>query len=282
MDLHMRLLTEQDIPFGMCLKRLSGWNQSPEDWRRFLALSPDGCFLAELGGAAAGTSTTTPYGSRFGWVGMVLVLPEFRRRGIGTALLLHAIDFLEKAGVACVRLDATPLGKKLYDTLDFKDEYPLERMEGIAQGEAGGGGTELIAADLADVAAFDAPRFGADRAPMLHVLRNQAPAWCFLSRDSRGTVNGYLMARPGEHAFQIGPWVAGDPGTAAALFRRGLQALRGERVFLDVPLLRPEPARIVRDHGFTVQRPFIRMYRGELRDPGRPEDIYASCGAETG
>jgi hypothetical protein len=61
-----------------------------------------------------------------------------------------------------------------------------------------------------------------------------------------------------------------------------LERLAGERVFLDVPLCTPEPAAICKRYGFTTQRPFIRMYRGELRHPGRPEETYAICGVETG
>jgi len=277
----IRLLTEQDIPFGMRLKDIARWNQTPDDWKRFLALSPDGCFVAEWEGQQAGTATTTTYGDRFGWVGMVLVAPEMRRKGIGTRLLKHAITHLEEAGVASVRLDATPLGKELYDTLGFQDDYELERMEGVAQ-EAGGLGTAMKAGDVAEVAAFDAERFGADRSKMLATLCRQAPQLCFLSRSSAGALDGYIMARPGQNAYQIGPWIATHPDAAEGLFRRTLTALGGRRVFLDVPRVSDEPSHIVRQHGFTTQRPFIRMYRGELRHPGRPGETYGICGAETG
>ena len=39
---HIRLMTEQDIPLGMRLKTQAGWNQALEDWRRFLAMQPEG------------------------------------------------------------------------------------------------------------------------------------------------------------------------------------------------------------------------------------------------
>ncbi len=281
MNLEIRLLTESDIPFGMQLKSTAGWNQSREDWRRFLALCRDGCFVAECNGVPVGTATTTPYGDRFGWVGMVLVLPEYRRRGIGTVLLKHAIAALEGRGVGCVRLDATPLGKCLYDTMGFRDEYPLQRMEGVAVAVHGAGAL-MIAEDLEAVVAFDRDRFGADRSSMVDVLWRQVPELCFVVRTAGGSISGYVMARPGEHAFQIGPWVATDPATAEALMGCVLGRLAGRRVFLDVPLIRPEPAGICARHGFTTQRPFIRMYRGELRQPGRPEETYAICGVETG
>lgn len=37
--IHIRLMTKTDIPAGMRLKDLAGWNQTPEDWLRFLVAS---------------------------------------------------------------------------------------------------------------------------------------------------------------------------------------------------------------------------------------------------
>ena len=206
----IRAFTQSDVPFGMELKRLAGWNQLEADWRRFLALQPDGCFVAEAGSVPAGTATTTQYGLRLGWVGMVLVLPQMRRRGVGTALLRHCIDDLEARGVACVKLDATPLGKKLYDTLGFVDEYLLARWQAAATPPVGPRSDEvqpLGPDDVAELSEYDGPVFGADRREHLALLIDQGPGGCFLHRNERGHIDGYLCSRPGANAAQIGPWV---------------------------------------------------------------------------
>ena len=96
-------------------------------------LQPAGCFIARFDGRDVGTVTTTAYDGRFGWVGMVLVHPDARRKGVGTALLMHGIRYLETKGVAAVKLDATPTGKKLYQTIGFTDEYLLERRQGMGE-----------------------------------------------------------------------------------------------------------------------------------------------------
>ena len=62
-QLNLRLLTQADLPFADALRALVGWNQTIRDWQRFLALQPDGCFLAEWGGSPAGTATTICYGT---------------------------------------------------------------------------------------------------------------------------------------------------------------------------------------------------------------------------
>ena len=40
-------MTTAEIPGGMRLKDLAGWNQIPADWERFLRASPEGCFFVE-------------------------------------------------------------------------------------------------------------------------------------------------------------------------------------------------------------------------------------------
>src|SRR2546422_9978611 len=123
----LRVMTEADIPGGMRLKELAGWNQTPSDWERFLRASPAGCSVAELDGRVCGTATTIVYEGRFAWIGMVLVDPECRGRGIGTRLLAKAIEHLDAARVPTLKLDATPQGRPIYAKLGFVSEYEVER-----------------------------------------------------------------------------------------------------------------------------------------------------------
>src|SRR5205823_2979194 len=87
------------------------------------------CFVAELGGAAVGTTACFLFG-RVAWVAMVLVDEAARGRGVGTALMRHALAFADDRGIRSVRLDATPLGRPIYEKLGFVAEYPLTRYAG--------------------------------------------------------------------------------------------------------------------------------------------------------
>src|SRR5262249_8316139 len=158
---------------GMRLKDSAGWNQTKEDWARFLVATPEGCFVAEWNGEVAGTVTTITYQNRFAWIGMVLVQPELRGKGIGTALLVKAIDYLEARKITCANLDATPQGKLLYERLGFQVEYDLERH--ILRREPGRGATSVRAVDIETVLALDRDIFGADRSVLLRSIANAAP-----------------------------------------------------------------------------------------------------------
>ena len=75
--IRVRPLTAADLPLGLRLCGAAGWNQTEADWRRFLDLQPDGCFVAELDGASVGTTTTCVF-SRVAWVAMALVAEAVR------------------------------------------------------------------------------------------------------------------------------------------------------------------------------------------------------------
>lgn len=301
-----------DIAFAHHVRQLAGWNQTEQDWRGYLAFEPEGCFIAEVNGRPAGTATTTRYGGRFGWIGMVLVHPDHRRLGVGTQLLRHAIGYLQGAEVSSIKLDATPMGKKVYVPLGFADEYEISRYEGVAgsgPGDPGGGRgpkavepvfssvgratppaplpetaaqvSRFLPADLEAVALFDGPVFGADRAPVIQTLRGRNPDWCFVAREG-SEVTGYLIAREGANAVQIGPWVARDRVSAASLLRALFYGVPGRRVFVDVPAPNPAGADLMRQHGFVVQRTLTRMVLGQNAHPGTPLFIYSTGGPEKG
>src|SRR5439155_16299847 len=88
-----------------------------------------GCIVPALDGNPVGTTCTCTFGP-VAWVAMVLVDASVRGQGIGTDLMRHALAFLDGRGVRTVRLDATPLGRPLYEKLGFEAQFELARYEG--------------------------------------------------------------------------------------------------------------------------------------------------------
>ena len=282
-------MTAGDVPLGMSLKAAAGWNQTESDWRRFLALEPDGCFVAELAGRAVGTVTTCVFDRADGrgavaWVAMVLVEPSARGRGIGTALLRHALDWLDGRGVASVRLDATPMGRPIYEKLGFERQFELARYEGTVASAPDVGTTCAVAAaaptDIDGLIALDADVTGANRGKLLRALHADAPDQARVVHDEAGTVIGYSLARPGADAWQIGPCV-GSARTDAALLAEALRRHVGEAVYVDVPVGHLPAVGMVEAAGLTVQRPFHRMCRGEPVFEDIPR-LWAGSGPEKG
>lgn len=177
-------------------------------------------------GAVIGSVTTIRY-ENVAWISMLLVDPAWRGRGVGRALLERALDAL--ADVACVKLDATPEGRRLYRHYGFAEERRWWRME------ASGAGT---------------PDPEVRPAPVPHPALTHA--WQLPGGDWAG-------ARPGYLATQIGPVISESADLAARLIRHAMDA--GGRFFLDVP----EPVDWAARLGFTPRRELWRMWRGEFQ-----------------
>ena len=116
----------EHIPDGLRLCRAAGWNQTARDWAWFLDETPGGARIAMTEGRVVGTAATIRYGGACAWIGMVLVDPAMRGRGIGTRLFDEALGLLSDIPVA--RLDATPAGYPLYRKRGFAEEHRVHRM----------------------------------------------------------------------------------------------------------------------------------------------------------
>lgn len=274
-------MTIDDIPDGQRLRALAGWNQTESDWRRLLELEPEGCFVACIDGAVRGTVTTTSYEKRFGWVGMVLVDPDFRRHGMGTQLLLKGIEYLEQSGVETVKLDATPMGKLVYDRIGFVEEYLIERWEGAAPADYERALEEIKHSDWEKVLELDKRAFGADRSRLVERLYRDYPELSAVAYKD-GQIAGYALGRRGMLANYLGPWVAIDKATAQQLFQSVISMWPRERFFVDVNLASPCAKEIAAGYGLTAQRPLIRMYRGPNNFPGEPQLVCGIAGPEIG
>jgi ribosomal protein S18 acetylase RimI-like enzyme len=278
--LHIRQMTVEDVPVGMRLREHAGFNQTEADWRRFLALEPQGCFVGEWDGEAVGTVANFVFGS-IGWIAMLLVDKRFRGRGIGTRLMQHAMVYLDERRVATMRLDATPMGRPIYEKLGFVAEYELARLEGVA---SGGGAHEDVQQVLPDqlekVLALDEQVTGTKRGRLIRRLCHESPEEMYVVTDGK-QVMGYLTSRTGTSAAQIGPGVALGEAAGRTLADTAIQRLAGQPVFIDIPLDNVPAVHWAESRGLTVQRPFTRMRRGEpvIDDPVH---VWASSGPEKG
>jgi hypothetical protein len=275
-------MTNEDIPLGMKLKSLAGWNQLEDDWKMILENGSSGCFVARFREKNVGTITAVDYGSRFRWIGMLLVFPEFRRMGIGRSLLVAALENTP-AGLP-VRLDATPEGHFLYEKMGFADEYVIFRLIRRAGSLAVDPHTvnrNLTAEILPRVVQYDRSVFGADRASILYNLfrRKQEYARCVV-RGSR--IRGFCLGRSGSCMEHIGPIVAEDDETAELLMVSVLESACHRDVLMDVPEGFDRWHGFLFDLGFHRQRHFFRMHRGDMKFTGGHEKYYAVAGPEIG
>ncbi|MCG6875958.1 MAG: GNAT family N-acetyltransferase [Betaproteobacteria bacterium] len=284
-SLREHALEESHVPQCLALSEEAGWNQIEADWRLMLRLG-QGLGISTQDGRLVATTIMLPYERCFAWISMVLVTERFRRRGLATRLMRRAIDELVAGGYVPL-LDATPAGREVYQRLGFEDCWGMARLASAAaivpDGPTPGTGPRVLrlaSGDWTSVLEFDRAVFGADRAGILRDLAGRVPhAALVAERDGRFC--GASFARDGRRATQLGPVIAVDESAALALLAAALTAIAGP-VFIDVPERHATIDAWLRDLGFALQRPLLRMAFGRNRAFDDSSRLYAVAGPELG
>ena len=244
-----------------------GWNPGLSDAACFHAADPDGFLLAFRGPEPAASISVVRYGADFGFLGLYIVRPDLRGRGIGYRLW--------QAGMA--RLAGCTVG--LDGVVAQQENYRRSRFS-LAHRNVRYGGSPCIAPTRDDrirdidgtlleaVLACDRTFFPAPRASFLR---------CWLAPDGHrtaqacvedGAVQGYGVIRRARSGFKIGPLFAETAGIAEALFGSLAAEAGGEPVFLDVPEPNAAARALAERYGLAPSFETARMYRGP--DPGLP------------
>lgn len=195
---------QTDLPFGKLLTDGESWHRTSADWARLFRIEPLGMFKATVDGADAGVAAVTSYGE-LAWIHSVIVAPQYRGRGVGRLLMDSCVDYSERNGARCFKLDAVPAAKLFYEGLGFTAEH--ESLRFVRKGEHGSALVQRMRhEDLRNVIPFDHLMTRIDRKKVLEELYADNPEWAFLARDNHG-VRGYLFGRPSDAWISLGPCV---------------------------------------------------------------------------
>ena len=293
MDIEIRSLREADIPRAMELKNALGWNQTPEDWRRFLRLSPEGSFKAVRGEQLVATAMAYVFDGVC-WIGMVIVQEGCRQQGVGRLIMTRCMQYSAERQCSLIVLDATRDGVSLYGRLGFRPEF----LVGTAQGRISESTLGQLAApgdpevhrirhrDLEAIVTLEAQAQGAVREALLVHLIREYPGRGFVCFNPGGGLAGFVLYRRGYHSVQVGPMIARDDETANTLLRSVFSDLlsTGDQapVILTVPMNNPGILQLIRSSGLSVDPRLTRMTRGQKRLHAREDLVYALSGPEKG
>ncbi|NHJ83830.1 MAG: GNAT family N-acetyltransferase [Asgard group archaeon] len=185
---------------------LTGWGEKLEDINQVL-LNPSNKYIALIDsneGEMFGI-TLAVNNAPIGFIGHVIVKPEFRGMGLGEQLMIEAIDYLKRKGCKTIKLDAVPKAESLYKRVGFKNEInslryvkelpteedfnELESKLQEVKGEHQVFNCEEN--DLEELFKIDKEIFGVNRNKFMMSLYEEFPEITFIARDEENKIIGY-------------------------------------------------------------------------------------------
>lgn len=285
----VRRLGADDLSRAVALSVDRGWSPERSKWAMLLDASEAFGIDAPDGRGLAGAVVLTRWGPDLASIGMMLVAARYGRRGLGRALMGHA---LTEAGAAAVTLFATDPGRPLYEKLGFRPvrrnvsfvgEFRPDRADARPERADPDPAVSPRAAgdaDLPAILALDLAAFGADRSRILARLPGFADRIAVLASPapdgdpSDASITGYAAAwRNTPSSTVIGPLVAHDADAAKDLIT-DLAAHAHGTIRLDLDPDRPELPAWAHKHGLEPVGRTLVMARGDLPDRGTPACLF--------
>jgi ribosomal protein S18 acetylase RimI-like enzyme len=251
-----------DIDGFMTLAQDEGWVCDLWEFEFLFRVFPAGCLVARDEGRPAGFVTAIRYGTS-GWIGNLIVRPDYRGRGIGSLLMGKALSALDEAGTATVWLTASRSGKPLYEKLGFTAIDVINRWVSTGLGCSKREQSRSTRAGILDL---DHSGWGDRREAIIDAV--VARGRLFTADDA------FLVCQPCCDGTQIGPWGGGAGCAPLLLARARAEAGDGKRIYLDVPTRNATQSVLLNESGFTVKGSNLLMFRGAM-PAYAPERIFA-------
>ncbi|MFX1498965.1 MAG: GNAT family N-acetyltransferase [Promethearchaeota archaeon] len=204
----IRNLLSNELDFALKLTELEGWGTSREELEDLFLFSPEGFFISDSNGTLEGIISTANYG-RFGFIGNLIVLEQFRNQGIGRKLIKHAMKYLLSLGVKSIMLDAVPEICPLYEEFKFRPVCRSLRLEGKLHLKIVEYVQLMTKKDLMRVVKLDRKYFRGNRSFLLKRRFLLHPDLCYVL-NQQNKLKGFIMGIPKEDCIFIGPWII-DP-----------------------------------------------------------------------
>ncbi|CAN7698852.1 MULTISPECIES: GNAT family N-acetyltransferase [unclassified Variovorax] len=262
MDIRIRTLRRGEMPVVIEFAAREGWNPGLHDADPFHAADPGGFLVAEHQGQAVGCIGAVSYAGRFGFIGLYIVAPDWRGRGIGRRLWAKGMARL--AGHV-VGLDGVPAQQDNYRKSGFSLAWQNIRFASTARRSERTGDAPIVPlrdVDFAALCANDRRIFPAPREAFLRAWIAM-PEATGLAWVDQGRLAGWGLIRRCREGHKIGPLVADRPEVASTLYAALCDSVpEGDPVYLDVPMPNADALALARALGLRSVFETARMYAG--------------------
>ena len=179
----IRKMRREEAGFAIEMAAAEGWNPGIHDGELFYEADHEGFFIAEVEGKPVGCASAVAYDDSFGFFGLYVVKPEFRKKGIGMKLTEKCLEYLEDRNIG---LDGVVENEKKYQqVMKFRSSYSNLRFEGRGGGEVPDGLIEISEVPFEKLLVYDRKMFPAPRSGFLEKWVNQPDSYAFAALENR-------------------------------------------------------------------------------------------------
>ena len=255
----------RDFPFAVKLANTMNWNMAESDMEFMSNLEPDGCFVLFQGQEPVGVATCISYG-KTGWFGNLAVKEECRKRGAGTFLVKHAVEYLRSRGGVTVGLYAYSHPVNFYGKLGFESRGDFAFFSGEPSPSTRNVDFQTTKPkDIHTLIEFENRCLGWNRKKLLEPILLDKDNLCFFSHENNEVV-GFVAAKVYAKMAEIGPLICRrDRGSVGVdLLNTILNKLRNLDSYICVPLEEKAILETLRGVGLKEDFRLTRMFLGAV------------------
>jgi GNAT superfamily N-acetyltransferase len=255
-------MAAEDIPFAVRLGNTMDWNLAEGDFEFMMELEPKGCFVLFCDSERVGIVTTISFGN-IAWFGNLIVTEQHRKKGAGSMLANHAVNYLKHNNVETVGLYAYSEKVPFYEKLGFKyDSYFAFLSGNGVSSPTDSYIREGRKTDIQKIIDYDCSCLGFSRKKLLEPMLLDSDNLCYIYENKE--IGGYAIAKVYQGMAEAGPIVChqGCNEIAIKLLRAVLNGLNGLAISMCIPKKHTALLDVLKGQGFSEKFSVARMFYG--------------------
>ncbi|MDJ0994494.1 MAG: GNAT family N-acetyltransferase [Dinoroseobacter sp.] len=276
--IEFRTATPEELSLVLGWAAREGWNPGLDDAPAFFAADPFGFFVGCDDGVPIAAISVVNHSPDFAFLGLYIVQPEHRGKGIGMGLWSHA---LAHAGDRVVGLDGVPDQQANYRKSGFAKAGGTTRYSGAITANEHSSIVVATAQQIPDLIALEESVSGAIKPAYLNAWFSGAGTRISLVDTTAGSVHGVCTIRKCQEGAKVGPLIARDRAGAQRLLEHAATVFGGALV-IDVPDASGALAELCRSYGMSPSFETARMYRGVAPNASDKTGFFAVASLELG
>ena len=287
---------------GAILKLIdeAGWAYTREEVERLQTVQPEGMLALRSGGLGRkllGCVYASAWGD-IGFIGLMQVRKPHRGKGLGHALMDHALGNLRRMDCRAVGLDAVGDAVGFYKKMGFGSHWDSLRYtidpNKVVLDTGGPRVRRATDDDIPAVTALDASVVDMERRELIWALHGSSDATVMVVEGDVG-VDAYGVLRRSKGCMRLGPVIAREGrsvsrvldaaaalASARAILQVAMAQSRPSLVTVNIPAYKREAMDLVLSLGGISLAGCVRMYIGEPGPAYDPPGVWALGAAEKG